>query len=200
MLYFPLYWILLARLVSKAWNTTIHIFIYNVLSSYSANLGFSLMSNFAMFSPIYSLYSSKSCPKIQSEIGWIHRASNGTVIRGNEVDIESIHLLGIQPGFLGSCVLMLCAYLWSSKKKNMYVYPSQCVHAVRSSLSADDRVDFSFERMKGLSYDGVHIQVPCLDRKWSSLDSLSLLASLPEVRQNTGLHTPSPLASISFVH
>lgn len=47
------------------------------------------------------------------------------------------------------------------------MYPFRCVQlsvtlplVVESSLTAEDRVDFSCEWMKGLSYDRVHMQVP----------------------------------------
>lgn len=58
----------------------------------------------------------------------------------------------------------------------MHVHPFECVrlsvtlpHVVESFLSADDRVDFSCEWMKGLSYDGVHMQVPSLTTNGAAL-------------------------------
>lgn len=52
---------------------------------------------------------------------------------------------------------------------------------------------------KGLSYDGVHMQVPSLYHKWNSTGSLSLLADLPWLSQNTDcIHHPLPLFHLSI--
>lgn len=73
--------------------------------------------------------------------------------------------------YMTACVSMqVCAWLSVT-----------LLHVVGSFLNPDDRVDFSCEWMRGLSYDGVHMHVPSLYRKWNSTGSLSLLADLPKL-------------------
>ena len=57
--------------------------------------------------------------------------------------------------------------LYTSASRSLCVGLSVTLfHVVGSFLNVDDRLDFSCEWMKALSYDGVHMLVPQMERRW----------------------------------